>query len=82
MTDADFTEIKPLLDSQLDSLPSDTPVGIKLGFNLYTEFRSRGLLEPREVDMILWKWMQASYRGKFVVDGFDIGDNEFRVGSA
>lgn len=80
MDDRSFQEIQIALDEHLDSLPTNASVGIKLGWNLYTEFRRRGLLKSKEADMLLAKFALPSYRDKFVADTFDLPDDEFRVG--
>ena len=82
MNDADFEARKKALDQEIDALDPTSPVGIKLGWDLYTEFRGRGLLKPKRVDMVLWDWMQPGYRDRFIADGTDIPDDEYRVGKA
>ena len=79
MDDADFEARKKALDREIDALDWKSEVGIKLGWDLYTEFRSRGLLKPKRVDMALWDWMQPGYRDRFIADGTDIPDDEYRV---
>jgi hypothetical protein len=74
-----FQHIKAALDTDLDAV-GDALVGIKLGWDVYREFRRRGLLIPKQVDMTPWKWMRPSYRDKIVWDGFDVPDGEYRIG--
>lgn len=81
MDDTRFRRTKDALDAELDSLPQSASVGIKMGWTLYTEFRSRNLLAPKLADMVVTKWMLPSYRGMFVSDMFDtIHDDEYEVG--
>lgn len=80
MDEATFQAIKTKLDKDLDALPSDAQVGVKMGWGLYTEFRSRDLLMPKEANMVLWKWNLPSYRDKFIADTFDIADDDYQVG--
>jgi hypothetical protein len=80
MDEDTFRTIKAKLDADLAKLDPNASVGIKMGWDVYTEFRKRGLLKPKEVDMILWKWMQPSYQDKLVIDDLYIGDDEFLVG--
>jgi len=72
---------KATLDEEIDKLPPDEPVGIKLGWGLYSYLRDNGLLAPKEADLLLWKWVIPSYRGFFVYDSPDIGDAEFKIGT-
>ena len=55
-------------------------VGIKLGWDLYREFRVRELLKPKLADFLLHKCPIASYRDKFVWDAFDVPDDQYVVG--
>lgn len=82
MDEQEFQATKSKLDAELDAIPPDAQVGIKMGWDLYTEFHSKDLLEPKEADMILVKWTLPSYRGKFVSDIFedDIPDDGYQVG--
>ena len=68
MSGDEFDLVKDALDKEIDGRSSGTSFGIKLGHELYDEFRKRKLLRPKEVDMMLWKWMAPSYRDCFVYD--------------
>ena len=76
-----FDRIKAKLDADLDSLPQGAMVGIKMGWNLYTEFKDRNLLKPKLADMIMVLWVIPSYRDNFVSDMFDIEDDAYEVGT-
>jgi hypothetical protein len=82
MDEADFEARKNALDQEIDALDPSSEVGIKLGWDLYAEFRGRGLLTPKRVDMVPWDWMQPGYRDHFIADGTDIPNDEYRLEKA
>jgi hypothetical protein len=81
MLDANFDAVKSKLDIEIDAIAADSSLHIMLGSALYAEFRHRGLLKPKLCDMVFWKWNLPSYREKFVADGFDIEEFDFKVGT-
>lgn len=81
MDHPEFQSTKKALDEELDQY-GDTPGGIALGLSLYSDFRRHGLLTPKLVDMLLWKWTLPSYRDRYVCESADVGDYGFKVGGA
>jgi len=76
-----FNEKKAALDAELAAMPTNAFVGIKLGRELYTEFKRRKLLVAKEADLILTKWWLWMYRDRFFVfDSPDVADDDFKVG--
>ncbi|MGY4371105.1 hypothetical protein ACVW1A_007170 [Bradyrhizobium sp. LB1.3] len=80
MDNAGFDAVKSKLDAEIDGLPEKPEVRIKLGWDLYREFRVRKLLQPKIADFLLHKWPLASYRDRFVWDAFDVADDQYVIG--
>ncbi|MGD9738202.1 MAG: hypothetical protein AB7O56_02595 [Bauldia sp.] len=57
-------------------------MGIKMGSDLYWEFRRRRLLVPKLADLAPFAtWSLPGYRDKYVYDDFDLAAEAFAVGS-
>ena len=56
-------------------------VGILMGINLYTEFRSRGLLRDAVADLLHWKFTLQGYRDLFVSESNSVPSDGFRIGN-
>lgn len=81
MDEALFNEKKAALDAELAAISTNALVGIKLGRDLYTEFKRQGLLVAKEADLILTKWWLWMYQDRFFVfDSPDVADDDFKVG--
>lgn len=81
MNDLDFTAAKQRLDVEIDKLGSNPQVGILMGIDLYTEFRSRSLLKDAVADLVHWKVTLQGYRGLFVSENGALPREGFRIGT-
>jgi hypothetical protein len=57
-------------------------VGMLMGIDLYTKFRSRGLLKDVVADFVHWKFTLQGYRDLFVTESASVRSDGFRVGNA
>lgn len=81
MDDIEFYAAKEKLDIAIDKLGASPRVGILLGLDLYTEFRSRGLLKDGVADLSLLKFTVQGYRDLFVTESASVPRDSFRIGT-
>jgi hypothetical protein len=82
MEDTEFAAAKDRLDVAIDKLGYNPQVGILMGIDLYTEFRSRGLLKDAVADFLHWKFTLQGYRDLFVTESEAVPSDGFRIGNA
>ena len=80
MEDQIFNLIKSKIDKHIASLDGKK-VGIKVGFDLFNEFRKRDLLKIKTFDFLLWEIAAESYNDYYIFPSFDIKDCEYEFGT-